>query len=147
MCCCTQTYKYKSPKEFNNYDWYPAHARAVELAVEYLNDNFSDLNFFENETLKLKQKLETLFFLGSDVVAVKEGKLYLFDGKAGQKREFHKFQISLYGLLAISKNIAQEIGGLYLGYFDPEIDNIFEVVEVGATKEAKEIWSTDIKKG
>ena len=142
------SYKYKSPKEFNNYDWYPAHARAIELAVEYLNDHFSDLKFFENETLKLKQKIgDAVLFGVPDVVAVKEGKLYLFDGKAGQKREFHKYQISLYGLLAISKNIAQEIGGLYLGYFDPEIDNDnFEVVEVGATKEAKEIWSTDIKK-
>ena len=141
------SYKYKSPKEFNNYDWYSAHARAIELAVDYLNQNFSGLKFFENESLKLKQKIgDAVLFGVPDVVAVKDEKLYLFDAKSGRKREFHKFQISLYGLLAISKNIAKEIGGLYLGYFDPEIDNHnFDVVELGATKEAKEIWSVEIK--
>ena len=57
-----------------------------------------------------------------DVIGRVGNKLIILDAKSGSSKFFHRYQVSLYAAMA-SLQLGLEIGGMYLSYHNPDIDD------------------------
>jgi len=114
------SYSHKPDRVFDNEEWHLNHSIAVEKSIEYLKTNFPSILIFDNESVKIKQRIGKAALFGiPDIIAVNNNKLYVVDGKSGRSRGYHRYQVSLYALMLLRHNVASEIGEVFLGYYDP----------------------------
>ena len=141
------SYSHKADRDFDNEEWYLNHAIAVEKSLDFLKTNFKGISIYDAESVKIRQRVgkATLFGI-PDIIAVKNDRLYVVDGKSGKAKPYHRYQVSLYALMLLKQNVASEIGEIFLGYFDPKLKlNNFNMVSLGGHEEIKEIWDRESK--
>ena len=142
------SYSHKPDRVFDNEEWHLNHSIAVEKSIDYLKTNFPGILIFDNESVKIKQRIgkATLFGI-PDIIGLYDNKLYVVDGKSGRAKGYHRYQVSLYALMLLKQNVASEIGEVFLGYYDPKLKlNNFNMVSLGGHNEIQDIWSVDAKK-
>ena len=140
-------YFYNSGKIFDNPSWNISHGICLDKSIKYLEEKFKGIFLYDRESVKLKLKVgECLLFGTPDVIGRVGNKLIILDAKSGSSKFFHRYQVSLYAAMA-SLQLGLEIGGIYLSYHNPDIDDQnFSVLDLGAQDQIQEIWNIDAKR-
>ena len=140
-------YFYNSGKIFDNPSWNLSHGICLNKSIKYLKDTFEGIFLYDRESVKLKLKVGECWLFGTpDVIGRVGNKLIILDAKSGASKFFHRHQVALYAEMA-SLQLGLEIGGMYLTYHNPDVDNHnFNVVELGSQDQIQEIWNIDAKR-
>ena len=140
-------YFYNSGKIFDNPSWNISHGICLDKSIKYLEETFKGIFLYDRESVKLKLKVGECWLFGTpDVIGRVGNKLIILDAKSGSSKFFHRYQVSLYAAMA-SLQLGLEIGGMYLSYHNPDIDDQnFSVLDLGAQEQIQEIWNIDTKR-
>ena len=140
-------YFYNSGKIFDNPSWNISHGICLDKSIKYLEETFKGIFLYDRESVKLNLKVGECWLFGTpDVIGRVGNKLIILDAKSGSSKFFHRYQVSLYAAMA-SLQLGLEIGGMYLSYHNPDIDDQnFSVLDLGAQDQIQEIWNIEAKR-